>query len=43
MRSIREGFDDALVADVPENWRFKEYRRRTIITLVGEITHLRRV
>jgi hypothetical protein len=38
-----QAFDDALVADVPEGWRFKEYRRRTIITLAGEITYLRRI
>jgi hypothetical protein len=36
-------FDDLLAADVPADWRFKEYRRRTIITLAGKITYLRRI
>jgi hypothetical protein len=36
-------FDDLLVADVPADWRFKEYRRRTIIALAGKITYMRRI
>ncbi len=36
-------FDDKLAAEVPRFWRFKEYRRRTIVTLLGEITYLRRI
>lgn len=36
-------FDDDLVSEVPDGWRFKEYRHRTIITLVGKITYMRRI
>lgn len=43
LRLELQAFDDALAAGVPEGWRFKEYRRRTIITLAGEITYLRRI
>jgi hypothetical protein len=43
LRYELEAFDKALVADVPATWRFKEYRRRTIITLAGKVTYLRRV
>jgi len=43
LRQELETFDDMLVSELPSTWRFKEYRRRTIITLVGEITYLRRI
>jgi len=36
-------FDDLISRDIPSGWRFKEYRRRTIITLSGKITYLRRI
>jgi hypothetical protein len=36
-------FDEMLAKEVPGTWRFKEYRRRTIITLAGKITYLRRI
>lgn len=36
-------YDDLLAKEVPEGWKFKEYRQRTIITLVGKITCLRRL
>jgi len=32
-----------LAGQVPKEWRFKEYRKRTIITLAGYITYLRRI
>jgi hypothetical protein len=38
-----ESFDEMLAKEIPKAWRFKEYRRRTIITLAGEITYLRRI
>jgi hypothetical protein len=41
-----ESYDDMLAVQIyaeHPNWRFKEYRRRTIITLAGEITYLRRI
>ncbi len=36
-------FDDILARDIPEGWRIKEYRNRTVITLAGKITYLRRI
>ena len=36
-------FDAMLAKEVPKGWVFKEYRQRTIITLSGEITYLRRI
>jgi hypothetical protein len=36
-------FDDLLAQDIPVGWRLKEYRRRTVITLAGKITYLRRI
>jgi hypothetical protein len=38
-----ESYDEILARQVPGNWRFKEYRRRTIITLAGKITYMRRI
>ena len=38
-----QDFDDLLFSQVPDGWRLKEYRRRTIITLAGKITYLRRI
>jgi hypothetical protein len=38
-----QAFDDKLTGEVPRGWRLKEYRQRTIITLVGKITYLRRI
>jgi hypothetical protein len=43
LRHNLQTFDAMLAKDVPKNWRFKEYRKRTIITLVGEITYIRRI
>jgi hypothetical protein len=43
LRLELQSYDDALAAQVPKDWRFKEYRRRTIITLAGKITYLRRI
>lgn len=43
LRRNLQDFDELLAEDVPNGWRFKEYRRRTIITLVGKITYLRRI
>ena len=36
-------YDAELAKQVPEDWRFKEYRKRTIITLAGKITYMRRI
>lgn len=43
LRLELQAFDDLLAKDVPTSWRLKEYRRRTIITLVGKITYMRRI
>jgi hypothetical protein len=43
VRQNLEEFDDRLVDQVPKDWCFKEYRRRTVITLAGKITYLRRI
>lgn len=43
LRLELQAFDDLLAREVPTDWRFKEYRRRTIITLVGKITYMRRI
>jgi hypothetical protein len=43
VRQNLEAFDDSLVDQVPKDWRFKEYRKRTIITLAGKITYIRRI
>jgi hypothetical protein len=43
LRRELQAFDDVLVKEVPRSWRFKEYRRRTIITLCGKITYMRRI
>jgi hypothetical protein len=43
LRRELETFDALLAKEVPKDWRFKEYRKRTIITLAGEITYLRRI
>jgi hypothetical protein len=43
LRKELESFDTLLSKEVPKGWRFKEYRRRTIITLAGKITYLRRI
>lgn len=36
-------YDNLLAKEVPQGWRFKEYRRRTLITLEGKITYMRRI
>jgi hypothetical protein len=43
LRRELEAFDVMLAQDIPSGWRFKEYRRRTIITLAGKITYIRRI
>jgi hypothetical protein len=43
LRLELQSYDNMLVGQVPKDWRLKEYRRRTIITLVGKITYLRRI
>lgn len=43
LRGELSSFDDLLAQDIPDGWRFKEYRKRTIVTLAGEITYKRRI
>lgn len=43
LRLELQAMDDHLQKEVPKSWRFKEYRRRTIITLAGKITYMRRI
>lgn len=43
LRLELQAFDDMLSKDVPPSWSFKEYRSRTIITLSGKITYIRRI
>jgi len=43
LRRELEAFDEQLSKEVAGSWRFKEYRSRTIITLAGKITYLRRI
>lgn len=43
LRKELEAYDRKLGLDVPGNWRFKEYRKRTIVTLVGSITYMRKI
>jgi hypothetical protein len=46
LRLELRSFDDMLAGQVcteHPDWRFKEYRKRTIITLAGKITYLRRI
>ncbi len=43
LRLELQAFDDYLATEIPSTWRFKEYRHRTIITLVGKITYMRRI
>lgn len=43
LRRGLEAFDDRLAEEIPEGWRVREYRRRTIVTLLGEVTYMRRI
>ena len=43
LRRELQSFDESLAAQIPDEWRLKEYRKRTIITLAGRITYLRRI
>ena len=43
LKSELESYDAMLAGQVPADWRFKEYRKRTIVTLAGEITYIRRI
>ena len=38
-----ERFDDKLKAEIPGNWKLIDKRKRTLITLHGEITYRRRI
>ncbi|GHT80201.1 hypothetical protein FACS1894104_5670 [Actinomycetota bacterium] len=43
VRRNLEEFDDRLKNQVPKDWRLKEYRSRTVITLAGKVKYLRRI
>jgi hypothetical protein len=36
-------FDDELVCEVPKDWRLVGKNKRTIITMLGEVTYIRRI
>lgn len=42
LRRELEAFDDMLAEDAPNGWRPKGRRRRTIVTLLGEVAYMRR-